>query len=288
MACRRALALFSLATGVFLCVLRLTFGQPNIVVILTDDAGYSDYGFSAALLGASTDVRTPNIDALASQSVLMMQGYASGAVCSPSRAGFLTGRYQQRIGYEDNPGDFDGLAAGEQLISHHLQNLGYTTGAIGKWHLGEIDNVNRPQDMGFDEFYGFLGGGRPFWGGYNDNGRQLRRGDVNIESQWPFEGNASRYDPVNGRYLTDAFGEEAVDFINRHSGDDEPFFLYVALNAPHTPYKRSSPTLTNSWISPTLSVGRWLQCRTQSTGLSVTSRPRWPRMASMTKPWSCS
>ena len=187
-------------------------------------------------MGTTTDVRTPNLDALRSQSVLMTSAYVSSPVCSSSRAGFLTGRFQQRIGYETNPGDFDGLPAGERLVSHHLQDLGYTTGAIGKWHLGEIDNMNRPQDMGFDEFYGILGGGRPFWGlGSTDTSRAMRRGDTDIESQWVHEGDASKYDPVNGRYMTDALGEEAVDFINRHAGDEAPFFLYASFNAPHTP-----------------------------------------------------
>jgi autotransporter-associated beta strand protein len=223
---------------------RPAFGQPNIVLIVSDDAGYNDFGFMADLYGNTTVIQTPNIDALASRSMVMSSGYVAGAVCSPSRASFLTGQYSQRFGYEDNPGDFDGLSANQQLLSHQLRNLGYSTGALGKWHLGEIDGVNRPLDMGFDEFYGFLGGGRPYWGlGSTDAGRTMRRGDDVIESQWDDEGDTSRYDPVKGRYLTDAFGEEAADFINRHADDENPFFLYVALNATHTPIQAKQADL---------------------------------------------
>jgi autotransporter-associated beta strand protein len=214
---------------------------------MTDDAGYNDWGFMADLNGKATDVLTPNLDNLAANAAIMREGYVCAGFCSPARAGFLTGQYGQRFGYEDNPsnqpGNTQGLEANQQLISHYLGDLGYTTGAIGKWHLGEVDGVNRPLDLGVDEFYGFFGGGRPFWPGYGDSQRALRRGDVSIESQWGSQGDPSRYDPVNGRYLTDAFGEEAADFINRHAGDEEPFFLYVALNAPHSPLQAKQSDL---------------------------------------------
>ncbi len=211
--------------------------RPNVVLIISDDAGYNDFGFMAELHGTTTDVETPNLDALALQSVVMSSGYVSGPVCSPSRAGLHTGRYQQRIGYEDNTGPNNGLPAGQQLISHQLRNLGYTTGAIGKWHLGQTDNVNRPLDMGFDEFFGFLEGGRTYWNWPDAGpGWQIRRGNTGIENQWHLQGDASRYDPVRGRHLTDAFGEEAADFIARHAGDEEPFFLYVSPHAPHVPH----------------------------------------------------
>jgi autotransporter-associated beta strand protein len=221
----------------------LVYAQPNIVVVLSDDAGYNDWGFMADLNSSSTEILTPNLDALAASATVMRQGYVCAGVCAPSRAGFLSGMYGQRFGFEDNPGPAQGLPANQQLISHYLQDLGYTTGAIGKWHLGETDGVNRPLDVGFDEFYGFFGGGRPFWSGYGDAERTLRRGNISIETQWGSEGDMSRYDPANGRYLTDAFGEEAADFINRHAGDEEPFFLYVALNAPHTPLQAKQSDL---------------------------------------------
>jgi autotransporter-associated beta strand protein len=227
--------------------LRVAIAQPNIVWIVSDDAGYNDFGFMADLYGNSTDVQTPNLDALAAHSRVMLEGYVCAAICSPSRVSMLTGQYAQRFGYEDNPsnqaGNTQGLPAGHQLISHHLRSLGYTTGAIGKWHLGEVDGVNRPLDMAFDEFYGFFGGGRPFWQGYGDSQRAIRRGDVSIETLWGSEGDTSRYDPANGRYLTDAFGEEAVGFINRHAAEEAPFFLYVGVNAPHSPLQAKQSDL---------------------------------------------
>jgi autotransporter-associated beta strand protein len=231
---RRALAAFACVCA----IAASTFAaeQPNIVVILSDDAGYVDFGFMAAHHGMTTDIRTPNLDGLANRSMLLSSGYVNAPVCGPSRAALLTGQYAQRFGFEDNPGHSDGLAAGQQLITHHLRNLGYTTGATGKWHLGETDGVNRPVDVGFDEFYGYLWGGRPYyvWGG-SDQGRAMRRNNTNIEGIWEHEGDTSRYDPVKGRYLTDAVGEESAAFINRHANDENPFFLYVALQSPHVP-----------------------------------------------------
>lgn len=219
-------------------------GQPNIVLIVSDDAGYNDFGFMSTLHGRTTDVETPNLDALAGQSVVMTSGYVSGPLCSPSRAGLMTGQYQQRFGYEENIGESEGLTADQQLLSHQLKGLGYTTGAIGKWHLGQIDGVNRPLDVGFDEFFGFLGGGRPYWGWPGaDLKRRIFRGSENVESQWVQEGDPSRYDPSGRRYLTDAFGEEAADFINRHAEDENPFFLYVSLNAPHAPFQAKQQDL---------------------------------------------
>jgi autotransporter-associated beta strand protein len=223
------------------CVITLaapTFAadRPNIVLITSDDAGYNDFGFMAAINGQPTDVRTPNLDGLANRSMLLSSGYVSAPICAPSRAALLTGQYAQRFGFEDNPGHSDGLTADQLLISHHLKNLGYTTGATGKWHLGETDGVNRPVDMGFDEFYGYLWGGRPYfvYGG-SDQGRAIRRNNTNIEGIWQYEGDASRYDPAKGRHLTDAIGEESAAFINRHASDENPFFLYVAIQSPHIP-----------------------------------------------------
>jgi autotransporter-associated beta strand protein len=217
--------------------------RPNIIVITTDDAGYNDFGFMAELNGYPTDIQTPNLDDLANRSMVLSSGYVNGPICSPSRAALLTGQYQQRFGYEENPGHRDGLAAGQQLISHQLKNLGYTTGAVGKWHMGETDGVNRPLDMGFDEFFGFLWGGRPFFDYTADGSRAIRRGDENIDSQWADEGDATRYDPDRGRYLTDAFGEESAAFINNHADDENPFFLYVALHGPHVPLEAKQSDL---------------------------------------------
>lgn len=217
-------------------------GKPNIVVITSDDAGFASFGFSAAQLGQVPRSETPNLDALAAQSVVMEQGYVAESLCSISRAGLLTGQHPQRYGFEDNimgglnvisTAGNQGLSAQQITMAQHLKGLGYTTGAIGKWHLGYADNYNRPQDKGFDEFFGFLGGGRQYFASCCDES-SMRRGDTVVEGAWRNEGDKSRYDPVKGRYVTDAFGEEAAAFINNHASDANPFFLYLAFNAPHS------------------------------------------------------
>jgi autotransporter-associated beta strand protein len=209
--------------------------QPNIVVIMSDDIGYNEFGFSTSLNGTTTQFETPNLDALAQQSVIARQGYVTHATCTPSRAGMLTGMYSHRFGIQDNANvtiSPYGLPADVRLMPSYLKDLGYTTGLIGKWHLGYTDGVNLPQDKGFDEFYGFWGGSRDYF--YNTGDAWvMRRGDQNIEEQYRMEGDPSKYDPVKGRYVTDAFGEESVDFINRHSNDGKPFFLFSAFNATH-------------------------------------------------------
>src|SRR5262249_46301306 len=144
-------------------------------------------------------------------------GYASHPFCSPSRAGLITGRHQQRFGHENNP-EIDasnprlGLPTQEMLLPQMLKPAGYVCGLVGKWHLGTATNL-RPTQRGFDEFFGFLDGGSRYY-------------------------NASLLDndtPVNeSDYLTDAFTREGVSFINRHA--TEPFFLVLAYNAPHEPY----------------------------------------------------
>ena len=226
--------------------------KPNIVLIMSDDAGYNSFGFSAALLGQPATSETPNLDALAARSVVLKQGYVADSLCGTSRAGLLTGQYAQRFGYEDNimgglnvisTAGNQGLNDQQTTIAQHLKGLGYSTGAIGKWHMGYADGYNRPQDKGFDEFFGFLGGARQYFQSGGDEA-SMRRGDMNIESPglnpngetWRNQGDHSKYDPVQGRYATDAFGEEAVSFINNHADDENPFFLYLAYNAPHGPW----------------------------------------------------
>lgn len=216
--------------------------QPNIVLILSDDAGYNEIGYTG-----NNAFLTPRIDALAGQGIRFTNAYVTQPTCGPSRAGILTGLYQQSFGHEENVPQRlhapQGFQPGRITIAHRLRDLGYTTGIIGKWHLGSTADFNRPLDMGFDEFFGTLGGSRHYWGGEVDEWKRIRRQDVEIEALWPFEGDASRYDPTNGRYLTDAFGEEAVAFINDHAGDPEPFFLYLSLTAPHQPYEAKQADL---------------------------------------------
>ncbi len=221
--------------------------RPNIVVILSDDAGYNEFGFTSELNGGTTDFETPRLDTLAESSVVLTNGYACGAVCSPSRSGLLTGLEGSRIGYERNISDTDpfspfGLSAGQPTLAGHLKSLGYTTGVIGKWNLGYTDGVNRPLDQGFDEFFGFLSGSRYYWSDTRA-AKVMYRDNTEVEDVWRTEGDPTKYDPINGRYATDAFGEESVDFINRHAGGDNPFFLYLSLNATHCPDQAKSADL---------------------------------------------
>ena len=134
-------------------------GKPNIVFIFADDLGYADTG----IYGSSV-IETPNIDALAKDGVRFIQGYVSHPVCSPSRAGLLTGRYQQRHGWEFNPAGRDsvvGLDLGQRTIADELKSLGYTTGMVGKWHLGQGSDYH-PMSRGFDSYFGVLAGASQF------------------------------------------------------------------------------------------------------------------------------
>ena len=133
---------------------------PNIVVILADDLGYGDvstYG---------DRIQTPNIDRIGREGAVFTQGYVTTPVCSPARAALLTGRYQQRYGFEYNARQAPevpdvGLIAGELTIADHLKAAGYATGIVGKWHLGFKDE-HYPTNRGFDEFYGHLSGATRF------------------------------------------------------------------------------------------------------------------------------
>ena len=134
--------------------------KPNIVVLLADDMGYADAGFQGC-----KDIPTPHIDALAKNGVRFTSGYVSGPYCSPTRAGLLTGRYQNRFGHEFNPhvgaeGKL-GLPLDQRTIANLLRSAGYATGLIGKWHLG-FSKDHHPQSRGFDDFFGFLVGGHNY------------------------------------------------------------------------------------------------------------------------------
>ncbi len=202
--------------------------QPNVLIILSDDQGWGDVGFNGC-----TDIPTPNLDQLASEGVVFTQAYASHPYCSPSRAGLLSGRYQQRFGHENNlpyttAKVDDGLPLDELMLSEYLQDKGYHTCAIGKWHLGD-SIAYWPNQRGFDDWYGFFGGGMSYWG---DTGRKsaehgvLRDGKVVPKSEIT--------------YLTDDFSNEAVKYIDKYSKTKKPFFMYLAYNAPHSPVHATS------------------------------------------------
>ncbi|WP_404309833.1 sulfatase-like hydrolase/transferase [Neorhodopirellula lusitana] len=203
--------------------------KPNIVLLFADDAGYGDFGFHN-----SRHFRTPHLDALAKSGVRLTQFYVTGATCGPSRAGMLSGRYQQRFGYEEINvpgimsehskllGDEMGLPTELPTMGNYLQQQGYRTAVFGKWHMGVADRYH-PLKRGFDEFYGFRGGARSFYA-YENRDSTARENRI----ERGFEG----YQEHQG-YLTNAIADEACDFIQRSK--EAPFFAYVSFNAVHTP-----------------------------------------------------
>ena len=203
--------------------------KPNILIIVSDDQGYADAGFQG-----SKQAVTPHLDALAKSGVRCTSGYVTYPVCSPSRAGLLTGRHQSRFGHENNPvydplDANEGLPLTEKLLPQFLKDAGYRTGWIGKWHLGASPS-HVPWARGFDESFGFIGGGHRFTG-WQPNDRQytlpLIRGGGNISDVPP--------------HLTTALGEEAANFVRRNQ--DKPWMLYLPFNAPHTPHEPSAERL---------------------------------------------
>jgi len=192
--------------------------RPNVVVIVSDDAGWADFSMHGA-----EHFPTPRIDSIAANGVRFAQGYVTASVCSPSRAGLLTGRYQQRFGHERNIpprySETNGLPRSERTLADHLEDAGYRTVALGKWHLGYAPHFH-PQSRGFQDYFGFLQGARSYGALAQPTrlNRLLRDRTVVAES----------FD-----YMTDALGEEAAAYVERHK--DVPFFLYLAFNAVHTP-----------------------------------------------------
>lgn len=196
--------------------------KPNVIVILLDDAGYADFGFMG-----SKDLQTPNIDQLANKSIIFKDGHVSASVCSPSRAGLLTGKYQQRFGYECNEGDgYTGMDNSQTLIPQFLLQQGYATAAFGKWHLG-FEASQHPLKKGFQYYYGFLSGGRSYF-------YQPKKDDRDGAKNALFENNTQV--KFNG-YLTDVLGDKAIDYIQKNK--HQPFFMYWAPNAVHTPMEAS-------------------------------------------------
>ncbi|MEZ6133984.1 MAG: sulfatase [Pirellulaceae bacterium] len=239
--------------------------QPNIVLLVADDLGYGELGCQG-----NPQIPTPFIDALALDGVRCTQAYVTAPNCSPSRAGLFTGRTPTRFGYEFNPigarneAPGVGLPTAEITIAEALQDAGYTTGLIGKWHLGGAAEFH-PQRHGFDEFFGFMHEGHYFapppWDGLVSI---LRRRSLPLGAQQRFQVNASLiytshmghnepdYDANNplirggqpiseSEYLTDALAREACSFIERYRAT--PFFLCVTFNAVHSPMQAKQETL---------------------------------------------
>jgi arylsulfatase A-like enzyme len=221
------------------CLLQSAPTQPNLIVIMADDMGYADVGFNGC-----TDIPTPNIDKIADQGVKCTNGYVAYSVCGPSRAGFMTGRYQQRFGFERNPqykpSDPNmGLPRSEETIAEVLKKVGYTSGVVGKWHLGAHPTLH-PLNRGFDFFHGHLGGGHQYFPeALTIKDSYMAEDEPDSYKTWILRNN----DPVEPKkYLTDDFSDAAVEFVEMNK--DKPFFLFLAYNAPHTPLQATEKYLS--------------------------------------------
>jgi arylsulfatase A-like enzyme len=235
-------------------------GPPNVIVILADDLGHNDLSIAGNPL-----VKTPNLDSIARDGVRFVDGYSADAICAPSRAGLLTGRYPQRFGFEYLPylpgfqaardGTYgadrhkpmvlpitapdpkkNGLPANEETLAEVLKARGYHTGAIGKWHLGYVSPLT-PTDQGFDEFVGVLGGSSLYAPQDAPDIASARLPWSAIDNYLRATRKAmiqrdGKNQPLNG-YMTDVLGDEAAAFVRRNR--DKPFFLYLAFTAPHNP-----------------------------------------------------
>lgn len=207
------------------CQKHKTVEKPNIIVMLVDDAGYSDFGFMGC-----KDLESPNIDKLAKRGVVFTDAHVSATVCSPSRAGLMTGRYQQRFGHECNcpPAEF-GTDTTEKTMADVLKTAGYKTIGIGKWHLGDAERFH-PNNRGFDEFFGFLEGGRQYFLNKSNDKDGDPHALLHNKERVEFDG-----------YLTDVFGDKAVEYIEANK--DRHFFMYFSPNAVHTPMQAKKEDL---------------------------------------------
>jgi arylsulfatase A-like enzyme len=214
--------------------------RPNILLILTDDQGYHDLSCYGA-----TDFETPDIDRLAASGVRFTDGYVSAPQCGPSRAGLLTGMSQSRFSYLDNSSQ-KGLppASAVQTIPELLKDRGYTTGIIGKWHIASDNKIdghpirpgNHPWERGFD-FVLTHSSGHSHYFPYRPDGAKWmtdRKLEPRLQLKRETEQTPGFIDDLpEDTYLTDYFSEQAAEFVRRNQ--DQPWFLYLAYNAPHTP-----------------------------------------------------
>jgi len=207
--------------------------RPNIVVIMADDLGYADVGFQGC-----RDISTPNIDRIAAEGARFSQGYVTGCMCGPSRAGFITGRIQSTFGYYRNAAQplnpQQGLPAGMKTVAHFMQDEGYVTGVVGKWHMGTADHQH-PDAMGYSDWFGFLGGGLMYYPLDHPSyrGRYLKKttpwGVRDMHHTLPMLHNGKQVEWK--QYLTRELTDGAIRFIRNNRA--RPFFLFVSYNAPH-------------------------------------------------------
>ncbi len=210
--------------------------KPNVLVILADDLGYGELSCQ----GFTPEIPTPQVDSIAKSGVRFTSGYVSGTYCSPTRAGLMTGRYQTRFGHEFNPGPAQaavptfGLSLTEVTIGNRMKEAGYATGWFGKSHLG-YQPAFHPLKRGFDEYFGFLGGAHSYLDAAADPHNPILKGTEPVD---------------NIGYTTEAFGQQTVNFIEKHKAG--PWFCYLAFNAVHAPlqapdkYLSRFPNVTES------------------------------------------
>ena len=205
--------------------------RPNVLILFADDMGYGDVGFTG-----STQVKTPNLDALARDGIVFPQAYVTAPVCAPSRAGLLTGRYQQRFGFETNPAGGEqlkaeviGMQVREKALGDRMRACGYDTACIGKWHLGQDDRFY-PTNRGFDYFFGMRGGGHRYIVSLNPT-------TPGWYPTFTLERMGEKLDRIEVPYLTDWFTEDAMNYLDRRAkaDDGKPWFLYLSYNCPHGP-----------------------------------------------------
>ena len=198
--------------------------RPNIVLVIADDMGWGDVGYQGAV-----DVSTPNIDALARRGVQFSQGYVSCSISGPSRAGILTGVYQQRFGFYNNLHPWAKIPEGQSTLGEMVRDCGYATGFVGKWHMADSPEQS-PNRRGFDQFYGF-------WSDTHDYYRSTDKPGVELYDFCPLYRNGEIQPPLHesGEYITDCFTREAVEFIDKHASS--PFLLCLSYNAVHSPWQ---------------------------------------------------
>lgn len=249
------------ALGIGLAGALAAQGQSNVVLIISDDAGWADFGFMRdatpdADPGNRGSVPTPNLDALAGMGVTFTNAYA-GSVCAPSRAMLVSGQYGGRFGFHQNTGSNStqpinqtatpqGVPADVETIWEHMQGAGYSTGVTGKWHLGAHPSGggqtgNRPEFQGVETFDGLIAGSRSYFVGDATGTQALRVitsdgaggnvSDTNVENTY------------DGQYVTDVIGDRSVDYIAKNANGNDPFFLYSSFTAPHTPMQATAADL---------------------------------------------
>lgn len=235
--------------------------RPNVIVIISDDAGYADFGFMDGLSGETSEIPTPNLDALAARGIKFSRSYVA-ANCQPTRAAIVTGGYQQRIGNEsvgnnlfyavDDPriqtDGFEGVPVETATIWDRMKGLGYSTAALGKWHLGQhADSAdgqvlgNRPQNQGVDYFYGFWHGDRKYdlTRPYGDAQTTRLLRETTVAADGTINDRIAERDDDRADWLTDQLANKAIDFIKDQQSKSQPFFLYQAFGAPHKVWDES-------------------------------------------------